>query len=191
MKALLIGLALALGLAPAYAEEGVVEKTLEKTGLSKGTPQLSSADQTFVTKAAEGGMAEVEMAKLAKSSAESEEVKAFAQKMVDDHTKANDKLAAIANEKDAKLPSAPGAEHQKKLDELKKLSGAAFDAKYMKIQVEAHEKMHGLMKQQAKSGADADLKAFASETLKTVKEHEASAKQIKRGMKTAAHEGAH
>jgi putative membrane protein len=162
----------------AIPAEGVLEDTLEKTGLKEGKSQLSSTDQTFVTKAAEGGMAEVEMAKLAKKNSESTDVQAFAQKMIDDHSKANEKLEKIASAKDAKLPTDPGAEHQKQLDELKALSGAKFDEKYMKMQVEGHEKMHALMEQQVKSGNDPDLKAFAKETLATVEEHAKLAKKV-------------
>jgi putative membrane protein len=162
----------------ALAEEGKTEKALEATGLKESAPKVSSADQEFITKAAEGGMAEVAMAKLAQTKAQGAEVKSFAEKMVADHTKANDKLTAIAKAKDSKLPSGPNADQKRKMDELEKLSGAAFDGKYMTIQVEAHQQMHDLMNRQAETGKDAELKAFAMETLTTVKEHHALAKQL-------------
>ena len=70
-----------------------------KAASSAGSSQLSAADQKFVKKAAQGGMAEVELGKLATQKASSDDVKKIGQRMVDDHTKANDQLKQIAGNK--------------------------------------------------------------------------------------------
>jgi putative membrane protein len=143
---------------------------------AKSTP----ADQSFVKKAAYGGIAEVEMGKLAKEKASSAEVKQFAEKMVSDHTKANDDLKEIAKAKDIRVPAELDPEHKAKLDKLRKSSGATFDENYMKEQVAGHQKMHDLLAQQAKSGKDQDLKSFAERTLPTVESHHQMAETIQK-----------
>src|SRR5437773_2872523 len=70
------------------------------------------ADQDFVTRAAIGGVTEVEMGKLAGDRASSADVKKFAEKMVTDHTKANEELEKIATGKSLKVPNALDADHK-------------------------------------------------------------------------------
>src|SRR5689334_15410130 len=94
-----------------------------------------TADSTFVTKAAQGGMAEVKLGNLAKEKAESPDVKNFGQTMVTDHTKAGDELKQIASSKNITLPTDIDAKDQAKYDRLSKLSGAAFDRAYMRDMV--------------------------------------------------------
>ena len=84
------------------------------------TASDSGASQVFVTHAATGGIAEVEMGKLAGDKAASSEVKKFAVQMVSDHTKANEELEKIATGKSLKVPTALDAEHKAKLETLSK-----------------------------------------------------------------------
>jgi putative membrane protein len=140
---------------------------------AKGTSSasLSAADKAFVQKAAIGGLAEVEMGKLAQQKAASDQVKQFATHMVDDHSKANDELKQVASGKGITLPSEPDAEHKSKMAKLQKLSGAEFDRAYMDEMVADHKKDVAEFQKQAKSGQDADLKGFASKTLPTLQDH--------------------
>src|SRR3569832_1564497 len=94
-----------------------------KAASSAGSSQLSSTDQNFVKKAAQGGMAEVELGKLATQKASSDDVKKFGQRMVDDHTKANDQLKQIAGSKGISLPTDLDAKDQALKDRLSKLDG--------------------------------------------------------------------
>ena len=135
------------------------------------TASDSGANQVFVNHAATGGMAEVEMGKLAGAKASSPDVKKFAEQMVSDHTKANEELEKIATGKSLKVPTALDAEHKAKLETLSKKTGAEFDKAYMQAQVSGHEKMQQLLSDEAKNSKDADLKTFAEKTLPTVKEH--------------------
>jgi putative membrane protein len=130
-----------------------------------------SPDSHFVMEAADGGMAEVEMGKLAVEKASSPDVKNFGQRMVDDHSKANDELKQVASQKGITLPSAPSAKHKAKMDKMSKLSGAAFDKAYMDDMVADHKKDVGEFQKEASSGKDPDVKAFASKTLPTLQDH--------------------
>ena len=131
-----------------------------------------TADARFVTQAAEAGMAEVAKGKLAAQKGSHEGVKQFGQKMVDDHGKANDELKSLANSKSITLPGeSPKGAAQAAIAKLEKMDGAAFDRAYVDDQVRDHEKAVALFERQAKSGKDAELKAFAEKTLPTLKEH--------------------
>jgi len=131
----------------------------------------AAGDASFVKKAADGGLAEVAMAKLAQEKAESADVKAFAQKLEKDHTQANTELKQVASQKNITLPDAPSSMHQAKHDKLAKLSGAAFDKAYIAAMLEDHQKDVREFSREASSGSDSDVKAFAAKTLPTLKEH--------------------
>jgi putative membrane protein len=136
---------------------------------SKST--LSSADRAFMKKAAEGGIAEVETGKLAEKQGEDQKIKSFGSKMVEDHSAANDKLLALAQSKDLKLPTKPGASEQEKMKKLKGLSGAAFDKEYATTMVKDHKEDIKEFEKAAKSAHDPDVKSFAESTLPTLQSH--------------------
>ena len=125
------------------------------------------SDQTFVIGAAKGGLAEVELGKLAQDKAASTEVKNFGKRMVDDHSKANDELQSLAKMKNITLPIDLDAKDKAVRDRLSKLSGAAFDRAYMNAMVTDHRKDASEFKRESTSGTDPDVKAFASKTLTT------------------------
>jgi len=137
-----------------------------------------SADSHFVMEAAEGGMAEVEMGKLAVDKASSPEVKSFGQKMVDDHSKANDELKQVASQKGITLPAGPSAAHKAKMDKMSKMSGPAFDKAYMDDMVADHKEDVAAFQKEARSGKDPDVQSFASKTLPTLQEHLKMAQDI-------------
>jgi putative membrane protein len=135
-------------------------------------PALASIPPSFATKAAEGGMAEVEMAQLANDHASNADVKDFAQRMITDHTKANDELKELATKKGWTLPASTDAATKAKEKKLSALNGAAFDRAYMSAMVTGHEKVAAMFQQYAKTGKDAELRAFAQNTLPTIEAHE-------------------
>jgi putative membrane protein len=139
---------------------------------------VSPRDQDFAKQAAAGGMAEVEMGKLAVQQAADPAVKAFGAKMIKDHSKANRDLEQIAFKKGLELPKSLDPEHKAKLDALKKESGLAFDKAYIEEQVTGHEKMRALLESETKEGQDVDLKRFAAKTLPTVERHHKRADQL-------------
>src|SRR5947199_6279406 len=108
--------------------------------LSKRSAGTTVSDKTFVKKAAEGGLAEVELVQLATQKASSDDVKKFGQRMVDDHGKANDQLKQIASSKGVDLPSEPSPKNKATKDRLSKLSGQQFDKAYMTDMLQDHKK---------------------------------------------------
>jgi putative membrane protein len=138
------------------------------------------SDQEFVTKAATGNLMEVHMGKLGVERATNANVKQFAQRMVDDHTKANKELLSIADLKKENLPKdlAKDKEHEAAMKKFAELKGAEFDRAYMKQMVADHQKTISLFEAQAKNGKDAKLKAFAEKTLPTLREHLKQAQEI-------------
>jgi len=133
---------------------------------AKGT-----ADQDFVTKAAQGGLAEVDLGKIAEDRALAADVKKFGQQMVDDHGKANDELKTIASKAGATVPTEPSSSQKEMANSLKQKSGADFDKAYAKAMVKDHHEDIALFKTEAASGKDPDLKAFAQKTLPTLETH--------------------
>ena len=132
---------------------------------------VTGADATFVKKAADGGMAEVSLAKLAQEKASNADVKSFAAKLEKDHSQANDDLKELASKKSITLPTEPSKNHKALHDKLAKLSGAEFDKAYVAAMLEDHQKDVREFSRVASSNGDADVKAFASKTLPTLKEH--------------------
>ena len=133
--------------------------------------KVSSSDRKFIEKAAQGGMAEVQLGKLATEKASAPEVKQFGQRMVDDHGKANDQLKQLAGQKGVTLPTTMDKSAQKEYDRLSKLSGAEFDREYMKHMVSDHKKDVSEFKSEASEAKDADLKQWAQTTLPVLEEH--------------------
>ncbi len=140
-------------------------------------------DSKFATAAANGGMAEVEYAKVAITKATHPKLKEFATMMVSDHGKANAELMDLAKAKNITLPAMIDEEHQKMLTDLSALSGKDFDKKYTDMMVDAHQKTYDLMQKESKDGMDADLKTFAGKTAPIVKAHLDMIKGIKDSMK--------
>jgi len=145
-----------------------------------------SEDIEFVLDAAKGGMAEVELGKLAAERAQNAEVKKFAERMVTDHSKAGDELKSLAQSKGIRLPEEIEAKDRALLTRLSKLNGAAFDRAYMQAMVSDHVKDVNEFKKEANSGRDPQVKSFASNTLPTLEEHLQHARQARQAATTTA-----
>jgi len=153
--------------------------------LTQGEDKSTEAttDQQFVLKASAGGLAEVNMGRLAAKSASDPAVKKFGQHMVKDHDKANKELIDLANKQKFSVAARMDAEHQKLFDKLSKTTGAAFDREYMAGQVKDHEETVALFEKQAKNGKVSELKKWAEKTLPTLREHLKMAKEIQGNLK--------
>jgi putative membrane protein len=150
--------------------------------VSRAWADVASSDKTFVKKAAVGGMAEVDMGKMAEEKGSSQDVKDFGAMMVKDHTANNDDLAALAKTKGLMVPDKLDSMHQKIADKLSAMSGADFDKAYINDMVMGHTKMLALMKSE-ESSSDPDLKSFATKTSDTVQMHLDKAKALQSSMK--------
>lgn len=136
-----------------------------------GQGDAKTGDHSFVTEAAMGGMAEVDLGRLASTQAANDKVKAFGQRMVTDHGKAGDELKSLAAAKQITLPTSIDAKHQAMHDKFAKLSGAEFDRAYVKDMLADHKKDVDAFTHESMSGNDSDVKAWAAKTLPTLREH--------------------
>ncbi len=156
---------------------GTTQPNPGSTPLSPGTTgpdqtSLSASDTQFINQAAQGGMAEVELGQLALKQASSKAVKKYAQQMINEHTKVNNELMALATQKGVTPPTTIGAKYEAVRAKLSKLSGKNFDQAYMKqAGIQAHTEQAALFQRQAQQGQDPQLKAFAAKTLPAVQKH--------------------
>jgi putative membrane protein len=144
------------------------------------------SDSDFAKEAAEGGMAEVKFGQLAQDKGASDAVKEFGKRMVDDHSRANDKLKNIAERENVKLPLSLSKKDQSTYDKLSKLSGDAFDRAYAHDMVKDHENDIASFQQEAANGRDPGIKTFASETLPTLQDHLKLAKEMMKSVSSNA-----
>ena len=159
--------------APSNANSAVIASN--NSNASANAPNAAktnmTGDDAFMMKAAQGGMAEVELGRLAAEKAQSAEVKKFANTMVEDHSNANTELKSLATKKGVTLPADVGSEHKATMEKLKALSGAEFDKAYVAAMVEDHKKDVAEFEKQATEAKDADVKAVVTKTLPTLKKH--------------------
>ncbi|OHV68358.1 hypothetical protein LCM4577_07315 [Mesorhizobium sp. LCM 4577] len=127
--------------------------------------------QTFVNKAAAGGMFEVDSSKLAQERAKEQQVKDFAGKMIADHSAANEKLKKLAAEQKLQVPAQLDATQKSDIEKLQNTT-TGFDQPYVEMQRSAHADAVNLFQSYAKEGDNPSLKAFAAETLPTLKMHQ-------------------
>lgn len=132
---------------------------------------VSAADREFMMRAAQGGMAEVEMGRMTKDKASSQTVKDFGDRLITDHTKANDELKEIANKNGVDLPAEVDAKHRPELERLANLTGNKFDEQFMKTALRDHEKDTVEFQKEIDNGQNPDVKSFASKTLPIIQEH--------------------
>lgn len=128
-------------------------------------------DSKFMMTLATGGMNEITLSQTAVSKSTNEEVKSYAQKMIDDHTMAGDELKALAASKNVTLPMEADAKHMAMKTKLEAMSGDKFDMEYLKAMVKDHEKTVALLQKESTGGKDAEAKAFAAKLLPTVQGH--------------------
>ena len=141
-------------------------------------PAVSNADAQFLKKTTEDNLAEVELATLASSKSQNEQVKTYASKLLTDHQEAQTEVQSIATKKTVTLPTEPPAAKKALKDRLSKLDGAAFDKAYVAEMVKDHKQAITAFERAAKS-ADPDVKVFAEKTLPALKDHLAQAQAIK------------
>lgn len=143
------------------------------------TPAFADVEPAdFVDTASALGLAEIENGKLALEKGESSQVRAFAQTMIDDHTKSNQELAEIATRKNLEVADGPTLMASAKKMILNLRDGESFDEAYANNQVKAHEQTIELYRKQVREGKDADLKSFAEKSLPQLEEHLKMAREL-------------
>jgi putative membrane protein len=130
-----------------------------------------SVDQRFAAHAAMDSMAEIELGQLALDKSNDPKVREFANRMIQDHSKANMQLESIAKSAHVVLPAEPGEKLQMPMNKLSGLSDKAFDRAYAKAMVEDHEEAVKLFQQYQRESSNKELGAFAQQTLPILEKH--------------------
>ncbi|WP_138501821.1 DUF4142 domain-containing protein [Nostoc sp. PA-18-2419] len=138
---------------------------------TSGQNTSSSSDKQFMTEAAQGGLAEVQLGQLALKRGTSNAVKQYAQRMIKDHTPVNNQLKQLAKKKGVTLPTKLDSTNQQVNQRLSKLSGTNFDRDYLNQMLQDHQKDVSAFQTEAQQGQDPDVKAFAAQKLPTLQEH--------------------
>jgi putative membrane protein len=183
MRRLALGSILAVLLAgPASAQFGNPGFMAPDTRHSApGVPapnQNNTADALFLKLASEGGAAEVALGRLADRRGGEATIKGFGRTMIEDHGKANARLAALAKSSGVDLPKDLAPDHAAIHDALDKLSGAEFDDAYVDVQITEHQKTAQLLQWEMGAGQNAELQRFAAETLPVVLAHLRTAQDL-------------
>lgn len=140
--------------------------------MASGSAQMNKADQKIVMDMARANIAEIEAGKLALSKSQDEQVKTYAQQMIDDHTKALGDVQTLAQQKGMTLPTEPDAKHKAMVAKMEKMTGDAFNREYMKkAGVDDHKKVLAMLKKYQTSAKDAELKALAAKMVPTIEQH--------------------
>ena len=132
---------------------------------------LSSKDRTFVMQAGQISMMEVDLGRLAVQRGSSAGVKQYGQKMVEDHTRANQELMQLAMQKKVELPTEMSTQNTALIDRLSGLSGKSFDAAYKQAMIDSHNQAIALFQAQSQQGQDPQLKAWATQKLPNLQAH--------------------
>lgn len=144
-----------------------------------GEALIPNSDKSFFENAASAGMYEVEAGKLAAARGGDPKVKQFGERMVKDHTAANEELKALAAKKNVALPTELMRRHKMMLDELKdEKDGKEFDEAFKREMLASHKEAVTLFSNAAKNSKDPDVKAFAAKTLPTLQHHGGDAKDL-------------
>lgn len=160
---------------------------MNSTSSSADTSKMAMAmvddnTKTFANEAADGGMMEVDLGKIAVQNAKSQAVKDFGQMMIDDHTKINNQLKDLAAKKMIDLPTAVTDSQQKEIDNLSKKTGADFDKAYVSMMVDDHKKDIAAFKKNGNMLTDPDFKSFIANTIPVIQKHLDAIETIKNKM---------
>jgi putative membrane protein len=170
-----VSAAFLFGASPAHAQLGNPADNARATANAK----VGDADREFFEDIAHANLAEIDTGKMALEKGQSKNVKTFARKMIDDHTKAQSALEALAKRKGITLPTETDVQHKGIATALGALSGNAFDDQYIaRVGVGDHERTHELLTRVGKNAKDPDLKAYAAKTVKAVDQHLSMARKM-------------
>ena len=182
---LALGASLLLGMTCSAFAQSTASSSAGSSSMSHGSMSHSmgksgmSKDASFMRHAAADSLAEIDMGHIALDKSSSAQVKELAQRIIDDHTKANDQLMTIAQQKQVTLPTEPMPMAKQEAAHLKTLSGETFDKAYAHAMVKDHRKAIKLFGMESQNATDSDVKQFASTTLPVLKTHLQMAEQLK------------
>jgi putative membrane protein len=167
----------ALALALAGSSGGIALAQQATTTQLAQADKISTEDQEFLTRAIQAGVAEVQISQLALEKSQNERVRQFAERMVQDHTAANQRLSSLAEAGGNSPPTEMDQKHHAMLQQLSQLSGEEFDRQYMRGQVQDHQTAVQLFGSEA-TQPSGPVDALAGELLPALQEHLQMAQEI-------------
>ncbi len=173
--------------AGSVGESSAMKSASSQRDAAGAKESVSAADQSLIRDLAQANLAEIEAGKLAQGKSKNDEVKNFAQRMIDDHTKAQEDLQKLAQQKGVTLPTSPGIKHMAMTKMLSALSGDQFDRHYMaRDGLADHKQTHELLQRIQSKAADADLKQLAAQMQPVVAQHMTMAQQTQASIKSTS-----
>jgi putative membrane protein len=148
--------------------------------------QPSPVDRMFVAKAMQGSMAEVQLGQMTLQKSNNPQVKEFAQRMIDDHTKLNEQMKPVAQQLGLTPPDQVSKGDRKTMAKLQALSGSAYDQAYIKDMVKDHKQDLNEFQMEASSGQDQTVKDAASQGSKVIAQHLQMAQQMAKDQNVAS-----
>ena len=145
--------------------------TTVSTAMNMDGEQRPAFDSEFLTKAASGGMLEVQLGQQVAQKATTPDAKSFAQQMVTDHTKSNNELKALAAQKNITLPTTLGKDQQKVYDEVLAEKGVDLDKKYVSAMLTDHQEDIKEYQEAVTQSGDANVKTYAQKNLPVLQMH--------------------
>lgn len=152
----------------------------ENSSASNNNVVTDEKSKEFLTKAANDGMTEVQLAQQAQQKASIDAVKNYAAMLEQDHKAANDKVKSFASQRNVSLSTSIPADKQKMIDDMNKMSGKSFDKDYISMMIKDHKSAIDLFENARSNVSDVDVKNFADQTLPTLKKHLDSAQAIQK-----------
>ncbi len=179
-KLVVVGLFAAMS-ANVMAQDKMSDGKMAGGKMADGKMMVSSQDKMFMIAAEHSNLAEIKTSQLALTKTSKPELKEYAQKMIEAHTKAEDDLKQLAASKNVTLPGDPGADNKAKYAKMSTLNGAAFNANYMAVQKTGHDMTILAFNKEISGGKDADVKAYAVKYLPDIKDHDKMITALKMG----------
>jgi putative membrane protein len=165
---------------PGATRAGAASAEMQDSAASSGATSQTMKDKIFLRKAAEGGMAEVQLGQLAATKSASEDVKSFGQKMVTDHTQLNDQMRPIAESMGVMLPKKLSGKNQAEYDKLNGLSGDEFDKEYLTFMVKDHHADLREFRMEAANASDPTLQSAVAQGARVIREHTSMVESLAR-----------
>jgi putative membrane protein len=162
-----------------FALQGAAVPTAMKTTVAPAPAAINEVERGLLWKVSELHLADRQLGNIATQRAANQNIRAFARRMMEDHSAANDELVKLAAQKGVTLPTALNQGHQKLRQRLSKLSGSAFDRAFMGAMVTDHRKNMRTLRRLAHASQDEDVQEYAEKTLETIGQHQKQAKDIR------------
>ena len=164
--------------------DSVNEAKLDSSTVNTPPPTIATDEESssFLVRAANGGMEEMQLGEIAHQKAVNQKVKDFGVMMIKDHSAENELVKAMAASRNVTLPTTVGDQEKEEINNLNKKSGSEFDRAYMKNMIRNHTKKINLFEDASDKVKDTEVKTFIDNALPHLRNYLDSAKAIQKGL---------